>query len=47
VLTVLATKEERLLLESQKETIQGIFRVGEGEAVPSTAQLKYAKPLVY
>lgn len=47
VLTVLATKEERVLLESQKETLQGIFRVGEGDVVPSTAQLKYAKPLVY
>lgn len=47
VLTVLATKDERILLESQKETLQGIFRVGQGEAVPPTAQLKYAKPLVY
>lgn len=47
VLTVLPTKEERLLLETQKDTFQAIFRVGTGEAVPPTAQLKYAKPLVY
>jgi DnaJ family protein A protein 2 len=47
VLTVLATKDERMLLETQKDVLQGIFKVGHGEVVPSTAQLKYAKPLVY
>jgi DnaJ homolog subfamily A member 2 len=47
LLSVLATKDERLVLESRKDMLQAMFQLGPGEAVPPDAQLVYAKPLAY
>jgi DnaJ-class molecular chaperone len=46
-LTVLATKEERSILETNKEVLKAMFHASGGDVVPEGTSLKLAKPLVY
>jgi hypothetical protein len=45
--TVMASKNERLILETKKDVLRDIFQITDSLTIPEGMVVKIAKPLVY
>ena len=46
-MSVMASKEERVLLETKKDVLQDIFQINDSLTIPEGMVVKIAKPLIY